>query len=161
MRTLSPLDALLHPVRLACLIHAASVHSEPGSNSPWKKFSFFRKRFDLLIQVLHSKLGDAPESHIRTGTPRTSHCAVQFPKIGGGPEALQILPSFGGVAVTLARPEGFASRPEEKRRKIPPFFRKRRREEGGRRKFGQGFGCPETPRRNLPARAPCGRQSAP
>ena len=125
MRTLSPLDALLHPVRLACLIHAASVHSEPGSNSPWKKFSFFRKRFDLLIQVLHSKLGDAPESHIRTGTPRTSHCAVQFPKIGGGLMALQFLPSFGGVAVTLARPEGFASRPAEKRRKIPPFFREK------------------------------------
>ena len=35
--TLSPLDALLHPVRLACLIHAASVHSEPGSNSPLRK----------------------------------------------------------------------------------------------------------------------------
>jgi hypothetical protein len=32
--------------------------------------------------------------------------------------ALQFLPSFGGVAVTLARPEGFASRPAEKRRKI-------------------------------------------
>ena len=25
------------PVRLACLIHAASVHSEPGSNSPLQK----------------------------------------------------------------------------------------------------------------------------
>ena len=37
MRTLSPLDASLHPVRLACLIHAASVHSEPGSNSPLQK----------------------------------------------------------------------------------------------------------------------------
>ena len=37
MRTLSPLGALLHPVRLACLIHAASVHSEPGSNSPLQK----------------------------------------------------------------------------------------------------------------------------
>ena len=39
MRTLSPLGASLHPVRLACLIHAASVHSEPGSNSPLKKSS--------------------------------------------------------------------------------------------------------------------------
>ena len=35
--TLSPLDARGHPVRLACLIHAASVHSEPGSNSPLQK----------------------------------------------------------------------------------------------------------------------------
>ena len=37
--TLSPLSVLqagLH-VRLACLIHAASVHSEPGSNSPLRK----------------------------------------------------------------------------------------------------------------------------
>lgn len=31
--TLAPLDVLLHPVRLACLSHAASVHCEPGSNS--------------------------------------------------------------------------------------------------------------------------------
>ena len=77
MRTLSPLDALLHPVRLACLIHAASVHSEPGSNSPWKKFSFFRKRFDLLIQVLHSKLGDAPESHIKDRD--APHIALRCP----------------------------------------------------------------------------------
>ena len=27
--------------RLACLIHAASVHSEPGSNSPKKQLGFF------------------------------------------------------------------------------------------------------------------------
>ena len=32
--TLPPLAARRRPVRLACLIHAASVHSEPGSNSP-------------------------------------------------------------------------------------------------------------------------------
>ena len=32
--TLPPLGARRRPVRLACLIHAASVHSEPGSNSP-------------------------------------------------------------------------------------------------------------------------------
>ena len=37
LRTLSPLSALLRSVRLACLIHAASVHSEPGSNSPLRK----------------------------------------------------------------------------------------------------------------------------
>ncbi len=29
---------LKDPVRLACLIHAASVRSEPGSNSPLRKF---------------------------------------------------------------------------------------------------------------------------
>ena len=37
--TRSPLDsieqALLLPVRLACIRHAASVHPEPGSNSPF------------------------------------------------------------------------------------------------------------------------------
>ena len=37
--TRSPLDsieqALLPPVRLACIRHAASVHPEPGSNSPF------------------------------------------------------------------------------------------------------------------------------
>ena len=32
--TRSPLAALWQPVRLACIRHAASVHPEPGSNSP-------------------------------------------------------------------------------------------------------------------------------
>jgi hypothetical protein len=34
LRTRSPLDTLRCPVRLACIRHAASVHPEPGSNSP-------------------------------------------------------------------------------------------------------------------------------
>jgi hypothetical protein len=34
LRTRSPLCTLLHTVRLACIRHAASVHPEPGSNSP-------------------------------------------------------------------------------------------------------------------------------
>src|SRR5205814_6767422 len=34
LRTRSPLSDLHHPVRLACIRHAASVHPEPGSNSP-------------------------------------------------------------------------------------------------------------------------------
>ena len=34
LRTRSPLSTLLYPVRLACIRHAASVHPEPGSNSP-------------------------------------------------------------------------------------------------------------------------------
>ena len=49
-------------VRLACLIHAASVRSEPGSNSPYKKlfcnrqvclcfFYFFKKLNSRLIQI--------------------------------------------------------------------------------------------------------------
>ena len=42
LRTLSPLETsniaiVQFPVRLACLIHAASVRSEPESNSPFKK----------------------------------------------------------------------------------------------------------------------------
>ena len=42
--TRSPLTVLLQSVRLACIRHAASVHPEPGSNSP----------FDLTL--LHSLL---------------------------------------------------------------------------------------------------------
>ncbi len=33
--TRSPLSTLLYSVRLACIRHAASVHPEPGSNSPY------------------------------------------------------------------------------------------------------------------------------
>ena len=44
--TRSPLDlakqALLNLVRLACLIHAASVRSEPESNSPKRKYVVFQ-----------------------------------------------------------------------------------------------------------------------
>ncbi len=35
-----PLASYQHPVRLACLIHAASVRSEPESNSPSRSFFF-------------------------------------------------------------------------------------------------------------------------
>ena len=31
-----------NPVRLACVKHAASVHPEPGSNSPWLSLTIFR-----------------------------------------------------------------------------------------------------------------------
>ena len=30
-----------NPVRLACVMHAASVHPEPGSNSPWLSLTIF------------------------------------------------------------------------------------------------------------------------
>ncbi len=33
------------PVRLACIRHAASVHPEPGSNSPQKMFLSFLRRY--------------------------------------------------------------------------------------------------------------------
>ena len=36
-------------VRLACLRHAASVHPEPGSNSPKKNLSFIFVRFYLFL----------------------------------------------------------------------------------------------------------------
>ena len=41
--TRSPLTARRLSVRLACIRHAASVHPEPGSNSPQKKFLLLAK----------------------------------------------------------------------------------------------------------------------
>ena len=43
LRTHSPLNSALRPscVRLACLKHAASVHPEPGSNSPYELLRHF------------------------------------------------------------------------------------------------------------------------
>ena len=38
------------PVRLACLIHAASVRSEPGSNSPKKLFSSLTLQFVIFFR---------------------------------------------------------------------------------------------------------------
>ena len=79
------------PVRLACLIHAASVHSEPGSNSPSLKSPMRRRlgaascRFNKLI-VKGFFSGRSPrdpsrgnhsifkKNHVR------SYCAARFPK---------------------------------------------------------------------------------
>ena len=36
--TLTTKQSLMDPVRLACVKHAASVHPEPESNPPQKKF---------------------------------------------------------------------------------------------------------------------------
>ena len=44
LRTRLPLSPLRGIARLACLIHAASVHSEPGSNSPSNQVSAQARR---------------------------------------------------------------------------------------------------------------------
>src|SRR5574338_1163512 len=59
--TRSPLRVLLLPVRLACIRHAASVHPEPGSNSPQNFYpsveAFHSLKFDFLItQSLSTRL---------------------------------------------------------------------------------------------------------
>ncbi len=81
--TLSPLSPIRKPdtVRLACLIHAASVHSEPGSNSPSQNLAaaghrarrrgqfHMKRKNQFLVFSLVSVLG---------GT--NTHCTVRFPK---------------------------------------------------------------------------------
>ena len=44
-------------VRLACVKHAASVHPEPGSNSPFKKqvITYLYEVFDYLVKVKVSR----------------------------------------------------------------------------------------------------------
>ena len=44
--TLTTKQSLMDPVRLACVKHAASVHPEPESNPPQKKFFMKRHRHD-------------------------------------------------------------------------------------------------------------------
>ena len=46
--TRPPLSVLLHSVRLECVMHAASVHPEPGSNSRLKKFYLSYFLFTIL-----------------------------------------------------------------------------------------------------------------
>ena len=41
-----------HPVRLACIKHAASVHPEPGSNSLNFIFSALALSFNLILAIL-------------------------------------------------------------------------------------------------------------
>ena len=77
LRTLSPLPGQARGVRLACLIHAASVHSEPGSNSPLSKSrpDDSGSTSSLAPAKTRGCLGAGPEPG-----SRTSHCAVPFPK---------------------------------------------------------------------------------
>ena len=50
--TRSPLETRRSPVRLACIRHAASVHPEPGSNSPFDLYSdALRLVFMIVFQV--------------------------------------------------------------------------------------------------------------
>ncbi len=82
LRTLSPLPGQARGVRLACLIHAASVHSEPGSNSPLSKSRPDDSGSTSSLAPADQKA--AGESRGRTSDKkpgsRTSHCAVPFPK---------------------------------------------------------------------------------
>ena len=98
------------PVRLACLIHAASVHSEPGSNSPSLKSpngGESRHPVDSIINQLKDFIGEEP--HASHGEPFhsknhvRSYCAARFPK------SRRIRPPFFVTAITLHRLSAFAS----------------------------------------------------
>ena len=54
--TRPPLSVLLHSVRLECVMHAASVHPEPGSNSLKNGYIFapLRKRLHTFLRVAYS-----------------------------------------------------------------------------------------------------------
>jgi len=82
--TLAPLSIRrsgLH-VRLACLIHAASVHSEPGSNSPSQKVRRSRGTASIVFDYLHRLASRLPRES--QGASRDSrrgpHRTVQFSK---------------------------------------------------------------------------------
>jgi hypothetical protein len=104
--SLPPLDILLCPVRLACLNHAASVRSEPGSNSSnrvrserpegrpyperygWLKHSRLRARmFDALRNALHAPLSrnatDARSAVNHEARPRCADrpCVATFSRL--------------------------------------------------------------------------------
>ena len=49
--TRSPLDIRRYLVRLACIRHAASVHPEPGSNSPFDLLIMFSLSRFLLFEI--------------------------------------------------------------------------------------------------------------
>ena len=50
--TRSPLTVLLQSVRLACIRHAASVHPEPGSNSPFDLTLFYTLSSVILLKFI-------------------------------------------------------------------------------------------------------------
>ena len=105
--TLSPLSAVRRQliVRLACLIHAASVQSEPGSNSPLQKWSDRAAEPPVSIVRVDSKginvLAWSPPKWARR--PHTSsHCSVFKERSLGLPASRPACQPFGQRALTLA-----------------------------------------------------------
>ena len=94
LRTRSPLGAKVqapqHPVRLACVRHAASVRPEPGSNSPMESdFSSDRttwssgviRSISTLATGVRSPVastGRTPSSHIRHFSNSAIHCRARI-----------------------------------------------------------------------------------
>ena len=80
--TRSPLYSRSCPlfrVRLACLIHAASVRSEPGSNSPWSKNLGTRS---VPVFSSHEYAGPRPKAQTQRRLTLQNTYAIQFSKIG-------------------------------------------------------------------------------
>ena len=110
LRTLSPLGASLHPVRLACLIHAASVHSEPGSNSPLRKI-------DLRFRLTSLNSRGAPTKRRPVGRGRASHshgparriALFRFQRAGPAAKGAGVRPE-PGAGHNMARHRRIASR---------------------------------------------------
>ena len=102
--TLSPLSPRRGSVRLACLIHAASVHSEPGSNSPLLKnltCDYTGSTCIFKLDVFFLFRGPPPS---RGGRPHIKlHCSVSK-------ELLFRPPGFSGVRLTISPISDFASR---------------------------------------------------
>ena len=75
LRTHSPLNSALRPncVRLACLKHAASVHPEPGSNSPYELL----RRFDRSQAVRRSFVASSQPKPAALIGPPTHRQSVQ------------------------------------------------------------------------------------
>ena len=99
--TLPPLGPRGGPVRLACLIHAASVHSEPGSNSPSRRScpgGLAPRALPVRSDSSFDKNQESIEPGRRPVAPRSpclasllnshffpfsaSYCAARFPKSG-------------------------------------------------------------------------------
>ena len=101
--TLAPLSAVRRRrlVRLACLIHAASVQSEPGSNSPLQKWSALRPRPRSLVTCPFNK--ESMIALVRSGRGQ-SNARTPFPH---GTSSLSITSEY------LAFPGGPGSFPQD------------------------------------------------
>lgn len=119
--TLPPLA--LRPVRLACLIHAANVHSEPGSNpSKMRTSSGTTSRPDAALPQKGLRSVIDPSRRIRRASP---------PDISTATRSLMIRPtgpaSRPGPAPTnhAGFPQGFTSRSTELSKNGPPHAGRR------------------------------------
>ena len=108
LRTHSPLSPVLRPdcVRLACLKHAASVHPEPGSNSP---YDFYRSEDRRILETSYRLPGTRPDNRVDHPTEMRQSPQAAYHGASSYHSSVVKVPHFPRETKNRCKPISFAS----------------------------------------------------